>query len=175
MGSNDMNRSVTPWSELVTVTEIPETGTHYNLAADAETRAAVARAAGLRELPKLVAEFDVVPRGGAVAVRGEVKARVGQTCVVTLEPIESDVRETVDLLFAPATTEGEDTTHVLGDELPEPLAGDTIDLGAIATEFLILGLDPYPRKEGAEFSPPESGSDPAASPFAALGALKKRP
>ena len=28
------------------------------------------------------------------------------------------------------------------------LVGGTVDLGAIATEFLILGLDPYPRKTG---------------------------
>ena len=29
---------------------------------------------------------------------------------------------------------------------PEPLIGGIVDLGALATEFLILGLDPYPRK-----------------------------
>jgi hypothetical protein len=47
-----------------------------------------------------------------------------------------------------------------------------VDLGAIATEFLILGIDPYPRKPGAVFEPPQSG-DGEASPFAALAALKK--
>ncbi len=40
------------------------------------------------------------------------------------------------------------------DEPPEPLVGGTVDLGAIATEFLILGIDPYPRKPGAEFDAP---------------------
>lgn len=171
-----MDKPVTPWSEPITVAEIPEAGAHYELAADADTRAAVARAAGLRDVPSLTAAFDVVPRGSAVAVRGEVKARVGQTCVITLEPVENDVRERVDLLFAPpSATIGEDTRSA-GDEMPESLEGGAIDLGAIATEFLILGLDPYPRKEGAEFSPPEPASDPAAHPFAAaLGALKKRP
>ena len=34
---------------------------------------------------------------------------------------------------------------------PERLIGDVVDLGALATEFLILGLDPYPRKAGATF------------------------
>jgi hypothetical protein len=46
-------------------------------------------------------------------------------------------------------------------------------LGAIATEFLLLGIDPYPRKAGAEFSPQKS-EDGSAKPFAALEALKKR-
>ena len=42
-----------------------------------------------------------------------------------------------------------------------------IDLGALAAEFFALGLDPYPRKPGAEFvAPPEPA--PPDSPFAAL-------
>ena len=32
---------------------------------------------------------------------GRVRARVGQTCVVTLEPIESEIDEPIDLIFAP--------------------------------------------------------------------------
>ena len=47
-----------------------------------------------------------------------------------------------------------------------------VDLGAIATEFLILGLDPYPRKPGAVFEPPrERDSDGGA--FAALAGWSK--
>src|SRR5262249_59663916 len=50
--------------------------------------------------------------------------------------------------------------------------GGAIDLGAIAIEFLILGLDPYPRKPDAVFQGSAVGDD-AAHPFAALAALKK--
>ena len=57
-------------------------------------------------------------------------------------------------------------------EPPEPLVDGKIDLGALATEFLVLGIDPYPRKAGAEFTPPKVGDDDA-HPFAALEALKK--
>ena len=56
----------------------------------------------------------------------------------------------------------------------EPLVDGLIDLGAIATEFLILGLDPYPRKVGAVFQPPQAAT-PDEGPFAALAALKKAP
>ena len=55
---------------------------------------------------------------------------------------------------------------------PEPLIGGVVDLGALATEFLILGLDPYPRKAGAVFQPPAQ-AQPDESPFAALAKLKK--
>ncbi len=47
-----------------------------------------------------------------------------------------------------------------------------VDLGAIATEYFLLGIDPYPRKPGAEFQSPSAG-EAAANPFAALAALKK--
>ena len=47
-----------------------------------------------------------------------------------------------------------------------------IDLGAVATEFLILGIDPYPRKPGAVFEAPAAGEG-GGHPFAALAALKK--
>ena len=47
-----------------------------------------------------------------------------------------------------------------------------IDLGALTAEFLALGLDPYPRKPDADFQLRAIG-DPADSPFAALGKLKR--
>jgi hypothetical protein len=55
---------------------------------------------------------------------------------------------------------------------PEPLVNGSVDLGKVATEFLIIGIDPYPRKPGAVFEPTVSGE--VASPFAALSALKKK-
>jgi hypothetical protein len=51
------------------------------------------------------------------------------------------------------------------------MIGGRIDLGALATEFLMLAIDPYPRKPGATFEAP--AADPGGHPFAALAALKK--
>jgi len=59
------------------------------------------------------------------------------------------------------------------DEEPEPLVDGRIDLGAIATEFLVLGIDPHPRKRGVAFELPVVEADPDVHPFAALAALKK--
>jgi len=56
---------------------------------------------------------------------------------------------------------------------PEPLIGGGVDLGALAIESLILGLDPYPRKPGAVFETPQD-VNPDQGPFAALGRLAKR-
>jgi len=130
-------------------------------------------------LPELSAEFDLTRQGAGVHVTGHVSARVGQTCVVTLEPIESAIHEVVDLEFAPAPAGGRETGPKKArkrtpdsDEPPEPLIGGTLDLGALAAEFLILGVDSYPRKAGAEFAPPKV-EDAGEHPFAALESLKK--
>lgn len=171
--------ATSPWSVPVAVDDVPAAGMHIEIDAPAETRAQVlALVEGLttvHEIASLSAVFDLTERGSRVHVRGHVRAKVAQTCVVTLEPIESAVDETVDLMFAPTQEEtpGEEIELKPDQDPPEPLTGGTIDLGALATEFLVLGIDPYPRKKGVEFAPLTVGED-APKPFAALEALKKR-
>jgi uncharacterized metal-binding protein YceD (DUF177 family) len=172
-----MKKAATPWIVPVAVEDIPDTGLHVAIDAPAAARAELAELAGLRDLPQLSAVFDLTRQGAGVHVTGQVNARVGQTCVVTLEPIESAVAEAVDLKFAPASGTGAEPKSARkrpldGDEPPEPLFNGRLDLGALATEFLILGIDPYPRKAGAEFAPPKL-EDNGEHPFAALESLKK--
>ena len=173
-----------PWSVPVSVDSIPEHGLHIAIDAPdtvrAQVLALVSGLASVHDLQKLSAVFDLTRRGGKVYVTGHVSARVTQTCVVTLEPIESDVEEEVDVLFAPVAAEGAQPETVTysaepGDskEPPEPLVDGTVDIGALATEFLVLGVDPHPRKAGAEFAPFKLGDDGAGA-FSALEALKKR-
>jgi hypothetical protein len=175
-----MKKTGSPWSVPVAVDDIPDTGRHIAIEAPATVLAELATLADVRELPRLSAVFDLVRLGAGVQVSGQVSARVGQTCVVTLEPIESAVEEAVDLKFAPAPDsevapepKSPRKRSILGDdEPPEPLVDGTLDLGALAVEFLILGIDPYPRKTGAQFAPPKV-EDAGEHPFAALESLKK--
>jgi hypothetical protein len=183
MSSNkpaNQQTSKLPWSVPVAISGIPEGGKRFDLVADEAIRAEVAQITGLRSLPRLQATFDVARHGSdGLRVEGEVSATVGQTCVVTLDPIDNDVKEEVNLVFTPPSTpvavedDGENAAIIDPGE-PEPLIGETIDLGALATEFLIVGLDPYPRKPGATFEPP-AVEDDSPHPFAALAALKKNP
>lgn len=164
-----------PWSVPIVMDDIPETGQHVVLEAPEAVRNALAEACGLRTLLSLIARFDLGKQGRSVRVNGEVDARVGQTCVVTLEPIENEVIESVDLLFAPGSpSKTKDAGHGApsADDGPERSINGVIDLGTVATEFLLLGIDPYPRKRGVKFTPPKS-KETASPPFAALAALKK--
>jgi uncharacterized metal-binding protein YceD (DUF177 family) len=166
------------WSVPVALAEVPEAGRHFDLVADGHRREAVAELAGVTAVPRLEASFDLARHGrNRLHVVGRVSATVGQTCVVTLEPIENEIEEPIDLLFTPAAVSPADDVgeevEISVEDGPEPLVDGMVDLGAIATEFLILAIDPYPRKPEAVFEPPPAGDD-TAHPFAALAALKKR-
>lgn len=163
------------WSHQVTWQDVPEEGLHVDLEGDQAVRAALAKTAGLRDLPRLHASFDLTRRpGDAIHVLGEISAKVIQDCVVTLESVEQNLLEAIDLVFvSQAMDQGRGPEVNLSEgEPPESMPGGAVDLGAIATEYFLLGVDPYPRKAGAEFKPASAG-DPAESPFAALAALKK--
>jgi len=184
MSKNAIIEKPDPWRVPIAVAQIPDTGLHRDLEADQATRNAVADVGGLREVLSVQASFDVTPkRGGRFHVSGHVRARIGQTCVVTLEEIESEIDEPIDLIFAPpdqiprmadlvdeAEESGEDTP-----DPPEPIENGIIDLGRLATDALYLGVDPYPRKPDVVFEPLVEVPDPEDHPFAALKALKVAP
>ena len=168
------NAAPSPWRVPIAVEDVAETGQRFDLIADAAERAAVAKIAGLRGLLRLQANFEVMRHGTAgLHVVGQVSATVEQTCVITLEQLANEVVEQIDLIFAPIQAEGgEAQVPVAKLDETEPLIDGSIDLGALAVEFVILGLDPYPRKPGAVFEPlPDAKQQPG--PFAALAVLKK--
>ncbi len=171
-----------PWRAFVPVVQIPDSGLHRDIVADEATREAMAQAANVISMPSARASFDLSPRsGGRVHVRGRVQARVGQICVVTLEPLENEIDEEVDLTFAPveqlpelAEPADSDDVYEMADP-PEPIENGIIDLGRLATDIIYLAIDPYPRKAGAVFAHETTAADPEDHPFAALKALKPDP
>jgi hypothetical protein len=173
-----------PWSVPVAVAQIPDTGLLREFAANPGECRAIADLGGLREVLSARASLDLtLMREGRVHVTGRVRARVGQTCVVTLDPIENDIDEAIDLIFAPPEqipdladlVEDAAESDVEIPDPPEPIVGGTIDLGRLSTDALFLGIDPYPRKPDAIFEPPAVADDPEDHPFAALKALKRDP
>ena len=176
--------SANPWSVPIAVAQIPDTGMHREFEANPAQRQGLADLGGLREVMSANASLDIaLMREGRVHVVGRVTARVGQICVVTLDPIENDIDEAIDLIFAPPeqipaladlVDEAAESEAEIPDP-PEPIEGGMIDLGRLATDSLFLGIDPHPRKPDAVFSAPAVPDDPEDHPFAALKALKRDP
>ena len=145
-----------PWCAPVTVAQIPEAGLHRDIEADGGVRMALARIAGVREIESARASFDVLPgRNDSVHVRGRVSARVGQVCVVSLDPIENDVVEDIDLIFVPESQVRELAESIVDDDeidagretpdAPEPIVDGVIDLGRIASD-VVSGNRPLSAK-----------------------------
>jgi hypothetical protein len=180
--TGSMTDKADPWSVPVAVAQIPDTGLHRDIEASPATRAAMAELGGLRDVLSASASLDVTPRGGGrFQVEGWVRARIGQTCVVTLDPIENDIDEVIDLIFAPPEQipelsdlidDAAESSEAIPDP-PEPIENGFIDLGRLATDALFLAVDPYPRRPDAVFDPPVVAADPEDHPFAALKALQR--
>jgi hypothetical protein len=179
--SSSGNPSNSPWCVPVRRDDVPENGLHLDLTADAATRAAIAALAGVEAVPRLGVTLDIAWHGKGLRVDGEVSAAVEQICVVTVEPMTTEIREPIDVVFMPAAgaalrgvAEEETEIDLTAADEPEELVDGVVDVGAAATEFLLLAIDPYPRKPGAVFEAPPS-DDAGGQPFAALAAFKKPP
>jgi len=184
MSRDSMIEKPDPWRVPLAVAQIPDTGLHRDLEANQAICVGIAEVGGLRAVLSASASLDVTPMsGGRYHVAGRVRARIGQTCVVTLDPMETDIDETIDLIFAPPdqipqmadlVDEAEQSEAEIPDP-PEPIENGIIDLGRLATDALYLAVDPYPRKPDAVFEPLVEAPDPEDHPFAALKALKVTP
>jgi len=83
-------------------------------------------------------EVDLTARsvGDGVLVRGTLRTRVRMDCRRCLEPVESEVDEHVDLLFAPLSDEDEAADD--GEVYPLPARGDDLDLTGAVREQVLL-------------------------------------
>lgn len=171
-----------PVSFRVNILRLPQKGMPVKITASPDQRAELARVHGLVAVEEFRAEFLVQNwKRDGVRVSGFVESTIQQTCIVTLDPLSSQVREDVDALFAPEGSSlvrpdfdqrGEILLDPEGADSPEVFSGDTIDVGALAEEFFALAIDPYPRKEGVALEQPGQG-DEEASAFAKLLSLKR--
>jgi uncharacterized metal-binding protein YceD (DUF177 family) len=145
------------------------------LSASAGERAALAMRLGLVELRQFSATV-VLERGlsGLIHVKGRLEADVVQTCIVTLVAFPSHVEDSFALDFGNGTVMPTDEIDLDPDyDPPEPIEDGVIDIGELATQYLALALDPYPRAPGATLESVWDDSDAdALSPFAILKALK---
>ena len=121
----------------------------YPIAATPAERQALARRFDLLALERLEAEIRLQRLArGMVRLSGSFAAEVIQACVVSLEPVASNLAEKFTVLYGPG---GSDETVVMDyeSELIEPLQGSAIDIGEAVAQQLAVALDPYPRAAGA--------------------------
>lgn len=157
------------WSHFYDVDDLESKPERLTIEASDEELEDMARRLQIPDIRSAKAELTLKrEQGGRVIhVSGTFTAHVVQDCVVTAEPIETELTEPVEgwfadkdktVSFVAAKREREaDKNNNLEVELmeesedPEPILNGAIDLGELVTQHISLALPPYPHKEGVEF------------------------
>ncbi len=156
--------------------------TPFDITPDRAAREALAVLLGVTSIHHLRFAGTVAADGARdFRLTGDLTARVVQPCVVTLDPVTTEVAETVTRRYLAEWTEpGEDEVEVPQDDTREPL-GAIIDPAAVMAEALALALPDYPRAPGVSLgevavAPPGVAPlrDADVKPFAGLAALQRK-
>jgi uncharacterized metal-binding protein YceD (DUF177 family) len=130
--------------------EIGIGGADLEIDANADERDLLALRLDLVSLDRLTAtvHVDLMENDTVIHVTGILRADVTQSCVVTLEPMTTHIEGALECLF---TTDGDTGTGgeieiTLSPDIedpPEPIPGETIDLGEVVAAQLALEIDPF--------------------------------
>lgn len=185
-----MSNSQFPFSQIVLGDRLGDSEKQVLVQPNAEELKAIAKAYDITDISSLTADLTLKPwRKTGVRVVGKLKAKLQQTCIVTLEDFEQEFQDEIDRTLEAVSSrprkakdlnaDGEIEIELESLDPPDVMIDGKIDLGALVCEQLALNLDPFPRKPGAEFEPvvedDSEGDESEPSPFAALAKLKSNP
>lgn len=152
---------------------------HGRFEATPEERARLTALFGVSDIGRFSCSYRIEPLSQhRYRLSGNLNADVTQECVVTLEPVDSQIEEPFSVEFWPETQIAADDSGEaepdLDDDPPEAIADGKIDVGAFAAEILAGAIDPYPRKADVEFAWQDAkDGDQLSGPFAQLAKLKQ--
>lgn len=171
------------WSH--TTAEIPTKGLDTVRNADAAQRTALAAVLEIPGIERLHVSYRIEPAAsGRYRLTGQIRARVVQACVVTLDPVVNEVTDNLQVEFRPAGTKENAQTGNPDAELPildaeefEPIEEHRLAVGRVVAEALAATLPRYPRAADAALEQHEAGpaAGPTVNPFAALAGWKPKP
>jgi len=165
-----------PWSIRIPLGDLRRGAVTLDLTPDVDTERAIAKTLKLVDLKGFRAQVRLGPWLDGVELAGDWTAVVTQVCGVSLDPFETKLGGVFQVrcvplgspLLIPADSEVE--IDLDADDPPDALEHDWVDVAAYVVEHLALEIDPFPRKPGAEFTPPPAETPP--SPFAVLARLQ---
>jgi uncharacterized metal-binding protein YceD (DUF177 family) len=150
-------------SVLIATSQIEGGVFETDIKATKEQRIKLASRFGLIELKSFHANFkaSLLPSELCILVEGDFKAKVVQQCVVTLEPVSSDVKGILYCKYS-ESPEIEGTGPIdfdlMTEEPTELIVDGQFDVGIILSEQLGLELNSFPRSSGISFDAPSDFS-----------------
>lgn len=176
------------WSHRVEVATLPDGETQKHIEASEQECRDLARRLKVTLVEDVKADLVIRhKRGGrSVYVSGTVHGKVTQPCAVSLTDTVQIINEPFEAWYADSDA-SISLARVRQDKLsrhseaevpmleeqddPEPVVDGKIDLGELASQYLALAIDLFPRAEGVpepEAAMMESKAGPTQNPFAAL-------
>jgi uncharacterized metal-binding protein YceD (DUF177 family) len=156
--------------------DLQRQGVELEVRPKADDLVKIAQRLGLVALPAFQATAKATPWFDGARLQADWTATVVQTCGVSLEEFPTDLSGAFTIQILPVGSPNappEDHEVDLDPDAPDPpdlTDNGEIDVGAYLIEHLGLALDPFPKKPGVVFEPPEPPT--LISPFAALKDFK---
>ena len=170
----------------ISVSNLPAPSEKISLPVTHEDLQLVAEACDVIGLQNLEAVFRFKRwRKHGVTLNSDVKTKVEQECIATLEPVFTEIKTSFERQFLPERSSDYKMPEIIDGEmvldpeadLPDIMSGNTLNLWDILIEELILAIDPFPRADSA----PEDSNwveddaedeiEPTHKPFSDLKAL----
>lgn len=177
------------WSVMVKADDVTTSGKTYEISPDEAQLKTLAKRFDIKEISNLNAKITLKRENAHIVyAQGTVNAHITQNCVMTLEPVVSDISDEFEAWYADesqavsfkrAQREAESKKDLLDvpildeSEDPEPMINGQIDIADLASQYFSLAIPPYPTKEGITYSVQvEEAKEPVnnlkLNPFAAL-------
>ncbi len=169
---------------IVQFSSMPKKGQFLKITLNADESAAMCAFYNLLGIDSFKAEISITRKTtNKFIIKGSLKALVIQPCVVSFEPVETNVDEIIDTFLIPASEiehymekADEEGSLVLDvdEDVPDTYQNDNYDIGALILEYFAIGLTPYPQAENVELDKRKLDVEKKVSPFAELAQLKDK-
>ncbi len=139
------------FSRPLRIDQIGSDALPQSIVADEVERLALSRRFRLRGIPKLEADYRLVPDGNGWLATGTIRAKAIQICAATARDVPETIAAAFTIRFVQEADVEEEEIELSEDDCDVmAVEGDRIDMGEAVAQTLALNLDPYPRSPDAD-------------------------
>ncbi len=166
-----------PFSRQIKISDLQKKCRNtYPVKLDNREKSNLAKFLNVTQIHLFKCSIDLQPSEPGWLVTGKINLIVSQLCVITLEKVRTNIQIPLKRHLMPENEKFSNESALVNlDKLDSDPLTESVELGDIISEEIILVLPQYPRKKGAGF--PEdiifTENDEKPKPFEKLSELKK--
>ena len=166
-----------PFSRRIKISDLhPKRSNRFSIKLNDLEKSNLAKFLNVNQIHLFKCAIDLQPSEPGWLVLGKINLIASQLCVITLEKVRTNLQITLKRYLTPESERLLNESVLLDLDLvdSDPL-NESVELGDIISEEIILVLPQYPRKQGAGFLKDTISleNDERPNPFQKLSELKK--